>query len=201
MITNILSMIVFTFVSIFAPGPGNITCATMGLNYGFRDTLRFMAGNIIGYFVIMVLCSLLSISLLPIAPAVESVLRILGTAYILKLAYGTLHANYNPSKEKMSLLHFKQGFLIQTLNIQVIIIGLTLYTTFLSGLADHPVYLGLSTLALTLINFLSITLWTFSGAGIKKYLHNPYIRKGLNYVLTGLLLYCAVSISGVLHLF
>lgn len=192
-------LIVFVLVTTFTPGPGNITSAAMGLMHGYTRTLPFLTGIVTGYFMVMLLCAFLSTILLEIIPSVEPLLRVTGAGYILWLALGTARATYNFSSGDTSPMVFRHGFLLQALNPKAIIFGLTIFTTFLSGITDRPVYLSISTFLLTIVTFCSVSLWAFGGVQMQKYLHLERIKKLINFILFGLLVYCAVSLSGVLR--
>ena len=112
----------------------------MGMNYGYKRSLRFLTGITAGYSLIMLLSAFLSGSLIQLIPAFEPVIRTLGTSYILWLAYGTAKASYDYSSEVSSYMNFKHGFLIQALNPKALVFGLTIYTTFLSSLNNRPIF-------------------------------------------------------------
>jgi cysteine/O-acetylserine efflux protein len=84
--------------------------------------------------------------------------------------------------------------------VKVIVYGLTLYSTFLAGKIPSLPVLILSAAALSAVGFTSVSLWTLFGAGIRKYLNQPKIRRIVNIVLALLLVYTAVDLSGVLKL-
>jgi cysteine/O-acetylserine efflux protein len=194
---DLLPLSAFVLVTTFTPGPGNITSAAMGMMYGYRRTFRFLSGIVAGYLMIMILCSFLSSKLLVILPAVEPVLRITGACYILWLAVNTARAQYNFSQENTPPMHFKHGFLLQALNPKAIIFGLTMYTTFLSGITGSPLPLAISTVLLATLTFCSVSLWAFGGVQIQRYLHLKQVRRSINLILFILLLYCAVTLSGI----
>ena len=196
---EILPLAAFVLVATFTPGPGNITSAAMGMMHGYRRTLPFLSGIVAGYFIIMTLCAFLSSTLLEIIPSVEPVLRVTGTCYILWLAVATARATYNFSSGDTSPMAFRHGFLLQAINPKAIIFGLTIYTTFLSGIIDRPVFLSISTFFLTIATFCSVSLWAFGGVQMQEYLHLDSIRKLVNFILFALFVYCAVSLSGVLR--
>lgn len=195
---EIAPLLAFVLVTTFTPGPGNITSAAMGMVHGYRRTLRFLSGIVAGYFMIMILCAFLSGRLLAILPAVEPVLRIAGAAYILWLAVGTIRATYAFSEETTSPLRFKHGFFLQALNPKAMVFGLTLYTTFLAQIAGNTAALAISTLLLATTTFCSVSLWAYGGVQIQQFLHLEHVRRSVNLLLFALLVYCAVTLSGIL---
>lgn len=193
-----IPLAIFIIVTTFTPGPGNIASAAMGIMHGYKRTLPFLAGIVTGYFMIMILCASLSSSLLKVIPSVEPVLRIIGACYILWLAFGTIRATYSFSSGNPSPMVFKHGFLLQALNPKAIIFGITIYTTFLSGITSQPIPLTLSTIFLTIVTLCSVSLWAFIGVKLQSYLSSERITKIVNFILFALLTYCAINLSGVL---
>lgn len=194
---DLIPLAVFVVVTTFTPGPGNITSAAMGMNYGYRRTFQFLTGIVAGYLIIMVMCASLSSTLLGIMPNVEPVLRLVGACYILWLTLGVARTNYNLTSNESPPMVFRHGFWLQALNPKAIIFGLTIYTTFLSSISGEPFLLIVSILFLTAVTFCSVSLWAFGGTRIKRYLHMPHIKKWLNFILVTLLIYCAVTLSGL----
>lgn len=195
--TESIPLLVFVLVATFTPGPGNIASATMGMIYGYRRSLSFLAGIVAGYSLVILLCAALSGTLLELLPRVEPVLRIIGAGYILWLAIATLRASYGASAEDSSPMQFKHGFLLQALNPKAVIFGITIYTTFLSGYTSDLLFVTSSVTLLAAFTFCSISTWAFAGDRIQKHLHQRHIRQLLNLVLFTLLVYCALTLSGI----
>lgn len=171
------------------------------MNYGYKKAIGFLIGIAAGYFCVIALSVFLSGLIVRFLPKFEPALRVLGTGYILYLAYGTAKASWDISSDVDSPMTFKHGFLIQALNPKAVVFGLTIYTTFLAGIKNQPLFQGLSVLYLTAVTFLSVSFWTFGGTRIKRYLHLPQVRRWANIVLSVLLVYCAFTLSGLTSLF
>jgi cysteine/O-acetylserine efflux protein len=195
---EIIALISFVAVTTYTPGPNNISAASMGVLYGYKRTLPYMLGMVSGFFMMLTLSGLVSGFLIEKIPAFEVVLRFAGALYILWLAWHTLRASYTFDEEQTKPLGFIQGFLLQVLNVKVIVYGLTLYGTFLSNKIPSTLHLVLSALLFACVGFTSVSLWTLFGAGIRRYLNQPKVRRVVNIALALLLVYTAVDISGVL---
>lgn len=192
-----ISLIFYVLVATFTPGPGNVASATMGMMYGYKRTLRFLSGIVSGYLIIMLLCAFLSGKLIGTLPVIEPVLRIVGAGYILWIAIGILRASYGSLAEENAPMRFQQGFLLQVLNPKAIIFGITLYTTFLSGYTSNLIALSSSAVTLAIVTFCSVSTWAFAGDRIQEHLQNVRIRKLVNTILFILLVYCAITLSGI----
>ncbi|MFC2042916.1 LysE family translocator [Chloroflexota bacterium] len=195
--TDMIALASFVLVTSFTPGPNNISSASMGILYGYKKTLGYLSGIVTGFFLVMLLCGLISKTLLYVFPSFESILRIIGALYILWLAWHTLIASYSFNEEDQNLLGFSNGFLLQLLNPKVIVYGLTLYSTFLGNMVTSPLYLFLSAVVLAGVGFAAISTWTFFGAVIRIYLNQPMVKQGLNIALSLLLVCTAFELSGI----
>jgi len=198
--TDLIPLASFVLVTTFTPGPNNVSSASMGILHGYRASLRYLSGISTGTFLVMVLCGWIASTLLQIFPAVERILRVIGALYILWLAFHTLKASYAFEEDQGTSLGFSQGLLLQVLNPKLIVYGLTLYGTFLSGMVTNYLHLLLSALIVTAIGFSSISTWTLLGATIRAHLGRPRVKQVLNAALSLLLVYTAVELSGLLEL-
>ena len=195
---DLVPFLSFVLVTTFTPGPNNISSASMGVLHGYKKTVKYCLGIATGFFGVMLLCGLISTTLLRILPGVETPLRIAGAVYILWLAFETLHTSYTFEDTDQRPLGFARGVLLQVLNPKVVVYGLTLFSTFLSSITGNPTYLILLTLFLSSMSFCSTSTWALFGASIRTYLHQPKIRQGVNFILALLLVYTAIELSGLL---
>lgn len=189
---DLLATFLFAFITTFTPGPNTISSHAMGLNYGYRRSLPYFMGIATGFFSIMLLCSLFATLLQQHVPAVVPMLTIFGSLYILYLAYHVFFASYLLSQRAPKALGYSNGLLLQLLNPKVIILGLTVYSTFLRDMERRAIYLVASALAFTLMSFTALTTWALFGLGISRLLKTERTRRIVNAVLSLLLVYTAV---------
>jgi cysteine/O-acetylserine efflux protein len=169
----------------------------MGILHGYRKTRGYLSGIMAGYFLVLLLCSLASRSLLEVFPSFEIVIRIVGALYILWLAWHTVQASYDFDEQNQRVMGFSRGFFLQLLNPKGILFGLTLYSTFLASVTGTPVYLILSVLVMVGVGFASISTWTLFGAAIRVHLKHRTIKLAVNIGLAALLVFTAFEISGI----
>ena len=187
----------FVLITTFTPGPNNISSASMGVLYGYRDTLKYMLGIVTGFFLVMLLCGWTSTVLLKVLPSFETALRFIGAGYILWLAFETLKTSYTFQESNQSPMGFGRGLLLQVLNLKAIVYGLTLYSTFLVPITDNSALLVLSATFLATLAFCSVSAWALFGSAIRTVLRQPRIRQSVNLVLSLLLVYTAIELSGL----
>lgn len=199
--SDLVPLLSFAIVTTFTPGPNNISSAAMGVLYGYRNTLTYLMGISTGFFVMMVLAATLSNTLLALIPELERYLRGVGAAYILYLAYGTLRCTYAFSESEQPRLAFARGLCLQMVNPKVVVYGLTLYTTFMAPVVGRLDLCILSATGFAATAFAATSTWTLFGAAIRKHLKNEKLRRWINTVLCLLLIYTALSLSGILARF
>ena len=124
----------------------------------------------------------------------------LGQPISLYLAWHTFRASYDFNEGDQKVLGFTRGFLLQILNPKAIVFGLTVYSTFLGSVELSFIFLLLSAAGFAGLTFAAISTWALFGAGIRAYLKNRLISRVINTLLSLLLVYTAVKISGILEI-
>jgi cysteine/O-acetylserine efflux protein len=191
---DLLPVLSYALVSIFTPGPNNITSSSLGMRVGYPRTLRFIGGVITGFFCMMVTSGLLTELLVSAYDRIAVVLKIAGVAYLLWLVYTVLRPEQGPHASHEAGARYRDGLLLQLVNPKVILFGLTMYATLLAPLMKNPLAVVISALVLSMLAFLSTSLWALLGAGIERFIANPKVRFVYSLILAGLLLYAAWSI-------
>ena len=79
--------LIYCFVTAYTPGANNLLSMSNAARLGFRRTLRFLAGIVFGFLVVMAACTLFSSTLYALLPRVKLWMQILGAAYMLFLAW------------------------------------------------------------------------------------------------------------------
>ena len=146
----------------------------------------------------MLVSAYLSSALLNVMPFAERYLRWIGAAYILYLAVGTLRADYRFSADKAAGGAFAKGFVLQLFNPKVAVYGLTLYATFLAPISGQIAWLALFAAIFAMTAFAATSTWALDGAVIRNSLKKVSFRKTVNIILALLLVYTAVTLSGVM---
>ena len=89
-----LSMLGFLWVAAITPGPNNLLLTTSGANFGFMRSLWLMVGIMLGMQSILLLVAFGVGSLILIYPSLHLILKILGSLYLLWLAWKVATAAY-----------------------------------------------------------------------------------------------------------
>ena len=195
---NLFPLISFVLITTFTPGPANISSASMGVLYGYKKTLKFLLGLVSGFFIVMSLSGLVSATLLRLFPALEPVLRYVGAAYILYLAFAILKASYTFEAGGAKPMGYLHGLGLNISNPKLLVYAFTLFATFLAPIAGNMSWLLLVVPLLALIAFSAISTWALFGTVIKTYLHSPRVKMAVNIILSLFLVYAAIELAGIL---
>lgn len=198
MTTSLLPIISYILISSFTPGPSNISSASLAVLHGYKNTLKYQAGLAAGVFLLMLLSGLLSTTLLRSFPTFEPMMRYVGAAYILYLAFGILKASYTFTEKDSKPLGFLHGFTLQILNPKLFVYAFTLFSAFLATMTKNINALLLVVTLLAMVAFCATSTWALFGTTIKTYLHHPHLKTVINIILSLSLVYTAISLTGIL---
>ncbi len=189
---NLTPLITYMLITTFTPGPNNISSMANASRYGFRGSLRYNIGIFFGFFSVISLCSVFSLSLYNLIPAIKPVITVIGAAYILWLAYKTWASSAHLDGNDNGTNTFLAGFLLQFINPKVILYGITTVSTFVLPYYQSFEVLAFFSFILAAVGFIATSCWSLFGSLFQKMLSEN--SKGVNLVMSLLLVYCAVSL-------
>ena len=195
---NLFPTISFVLITTFTPGPANISSASMGVLHGYKKSLKFLLGLVSGLFLVMLLSGLISATLLRFFPALEPILRYVGAAYILYLAFSILKASYSFDAGNVKPMGYLHGLVLQVSNPKLLVYAFTLFSTFLAPISGNMSLLILAVPLLALTAFCATSTWALFGTVIKTYLHSARAKTIVNIILSLFLVYTAIELAGIL---
>ncbi|QIG04505.1 LysE family translocator [Proteus sp. ZN5] len=174
-ISLIFSLTVFLFIAAITPGPNNLLLTSSGANVGFKGSLKLMAGIMLGMQCVLLSSAFGVAALLIIYPALHIGLKIVGSAYLLWLAWKTATSSYQrldiPAKTPQAISWF-QGGLLQFLNPKAWMMGLGAVGSFsLSGDAYFSSVIAIS-IVMVIVNFVAGIVWILGGTLISLFLQS-----------------------------
>lgn len=173
----ILAFAAYAFVTFITPGPNNTLLLVSGVNYGFRRTIPLILGVNIG-FSVMVLGVGLGIGAAFVAfPILHDVLRYVGAAYLLYLAWGLAgSAAMSADGDGGKPLTFMQVTAFQWVNPKAWIMAIGAVATY-TPQHNFLVNVVIVTLTFMAINAPCIVVWAGFGTLLRGVLSDPiYLR-------------------------
>lgn len=190
---NLFSFIIFTFITAFTPGPNNIMSMTNATQFGIKKSIRFNFGILVGFLIVMIICAIFSTSLYHYIPKVKHVLGLVGSIYMLYLAYRVYQStNNNITTSNSSYLSFQSGLVLQFVNPKIYVYALTAYSTFILPFYNSFAINLFFSMILSLIGFVGTIAWALFGSIFTRYF-SSYNLKYINTAMAILLVYCAIS--------
>ncbi len=189
-----LSFIAYACATTFPPGPNNILMLAAAGQFGFRRCIPLLLGIWTGLITVMLLAGGFCSTLGKLIPGIVPYFKFVGAAYIFRLAWMTLMRK-PPDKgrvDKEKPLGFRDGFLLQFLNVKVIMLGLIAYPGYFLPLGSGIGLVIPFAVSMTACCAIGNLIWTIAGSLLYR-LYDRYFRQ-VNAVMAALLAYCAVKI-------
>ena len=194
---NLFAFVSYVLVVTFTPGPNNIMAMANASQYGFKRTLRYMTGAATGVLIIITASCYFNLLLFNIIPKIKAAMGIIGAVYMVYLAIKIMKSKPVDNDMTGDPIRFHTGIMLQFVNPKFLLYAVTVSSNFIVPYFESPYYF-LFSLLIAVICFLSVVVWALFGTFFKRFLglyHKPFnIAMGL------LLIYSAVSISGLSHI-
>lgn len=187
------TFVLYCLISAITPGPANLCSLASALSYGRAQALRQWRGIFVGFTIVALLSSL---AVWFLGLALNRYLRILtwvGAAYILWMAWHILKSEDAGQAQAREHCNFVTGLLVQLTNAKIMILCVTVLTTYALPYADSYWDVLKVALVLPLIGGpIANLVWLFAGAELQRFFRN--YRRPVNIVMALSLALCAVSI-------
>ncbi|MDA8537712.1 LysE family translocator [Candidatus Pelagibacter bacterium] len=176
----------------FTPGPNNAVASFSGFNFGIKKTIPSILGVWLGYTALVILVNFVLISTFLKYPTIQEVIRLLGTFFLLYLAYKISFSTPAKEGEKINPVRFIDTFVFQFLNPKGVMAAITLISNFV--IEDDYINSSLTVIVVCSLTALtSITTWAFFGKFLRNFATNNNFIKRFNYVMSLLLIVCIIG--------
>lgn len=185
--SELVALVPFAFVGTVSPGPNNTVLWASGLRFGFRRTIPHVLGTALGIGVLVVGVAAGIGALLEAVPAAELLLKVVGSLYLLYVAYLVLGSGGIGRTEVSNPLTVWQAIAFQCVNPKAWIFAIAAVGTFLPpGL---PWVVGVAVLAGILMAVVvgSSSIWAVGGAALGRVVDDERTRRIISIGLAAML--------------
>ena len=178
----------------FSAGPNNVLCASLGMRFGIRKTLPFIAGINTSILFYSLLIGFGMDRLLDHLPWLFPVIKYAGSAYIFFLAWSFFRTK-NKQKDKDEDVFrpgFMSGFTVSLLNPKLIYALAIMFVKFSSHTKGNFQEIILLTILVIIISASAHFTWLLGGNLISGKITSGKGLKLQNYVFGGILFLVAV---------
>nr|WP_315028751.1 LysE family transporter [uncultured Chryseobacterium sp.] len=192
------SFFIYTVLTALLPGPNNILALNSTMKSGYKKSKALLMGIYAGFTIVMLLAAVFTGLVLSSYGSLLSYLKYVGAAYLIYLAWSVASGSPTPidlqQGENVSRVteDFWKGFLLQLVNVKIIIYGITAFSSFIFPQFNELWIIISFALLLSFIGNSATWIWAVAGQRLHKFLNQHY--RLVNTIMGILLLYCAVSL-------
>ena len=186
-VSELVALLAFAFVGTVSPGPNNTVLWASGLRFGYRRTVPHVLGTALGIGLLVVAVAAGIGALFEVVPAAELVLKIVGSLYLLYVAYLVLGSGGIGRTQVSDPLSVLQAIAFQCVNPKAWIFAIAAVGTFLP--AALPWIVGVLVLTTTLMVVVvgSSSIWAVGGAALGRVVDDERTRRVISIGLASLL--------------
>ncbi|EUB76089.1 Lysine exporter protein (LYSE/YGGA) [Pseudomonas sp. GM41(2012)] len=167
----LLGFALFALVTSITPGPNNTMLLASGVNFGFNRTIPHMLGITCGFFVLVVAVGFGLGAVFQTYPLLYSVLRYIGAAYLLYLAWKIAHSGPVSESEKgeSKPISYLGAAAFQWVNPKAWIMAIGAISTYtpMQGYFTNVIVIAA---VFALINLPSVSVWAGCGTLLRNVL-------------------------------
>jgi threonine/homoserine/homoserine lactone efflux protein len=191
---NIVGYLIFAFVTSITPGPNNYMLFSHGKSFGLNDSRKLMLGIFTGFFTMVYIAGYGIAEIVTQNETFGLILKIVGSCWLLYLAFVLSKLNSEIKTEKPIKLSFPQAYLMQFINPKAWVMAITSASAFMPHLGS--IHLNVFVLAITfnLVGLPCMIIWIMFGDLISKLIRSEKANHILGYTLFGLMIISIVMI-------
>ncbi|MGE4505986.1 MAG: LysE family translocator [Desulfovibrionaceae bacterium] len=176
---NVIPFLIFVVVMTGTPGPGNLTMMAIGQSGGFRSALPFLSGTLLGCLALDLLVAFGLGGLFLASPTVALVMKVLGMAYMLYLAWKVLRMHV-AAPGTVRTFTFWEGLLLHPTSPKSWAMAVVAFAQFVNPEAALAPQMALFVGGFFCGAAVFHSLWCLAGAGLLRLLRTPRMRLAAN---------------------
>lgn len=179
----LLGLAGYSFVAAVTPGPNNVVLWGIGLRFGYRAAIPYLLGILVGMTTMLLAAGLGLGALVQGVPAVGIGLKVVGSVYLLYLAWKVAGIAAVEEADVASAPGFGQSVAFQFVNIKGWFFVLTAVAAFRPVGVNLVVGALLMAVVAIVVIIPSAGLWALGGNALSRFIRSPRARLTVNVVL------------------
>ena len=194
MYPDLTALMILMFVAAFTPGPNNLLSSYSGFNFGIKKTLPLIYGVTFGFPLLIIIINSGLIIFFKKFPALQEIIKILGSAFILYFAYKVaLNKSSGEQKIKNPAKFFNMLF-FQFINPKAVLFAIIVVSTYIN-MNENFIRDTIIVLSVAIsFSFVSIFSWCLLGKFLRRFATNDKFIQIFNYGMSFLLIVCVIMI-------
>ena len=187
-----IPLILLLFVGNFTPGPNNIIASYSGFHFGFKKTIPHILGVTFGWPSLILAVNFGLVIIFIEFPVVQRTVEILGSLFLIYLAYTLIKVKSIEEKEVQKPMTFLASYFFQFINPKGVVTAIIVVSQFIDT-GENFIQDTIVVFTLTLTSaFLSISTWAIFGKYLRSLLSSKLSISLFNYSMASLLVLIVV---------
>ena len=192
MYPDIPALAIFLFVGAFSPGPNNLLASYSGFNFGIKKTLPLVYGVTFGFPIVLITVNSGLAIVFNKFPMFQEILKILGSGFLIYMAYKIAFGNKSDEKEIKNPAKFFNMIIFQFINPKAVLIAIITVSTFISQNENFVRDSIIVIIFAIFFSFTSIMSWSLLGKFLQRFANNERFLTIYNYTMSFLLIICVI---------
>ena len=192
MYDQFLPLVLFGIATAFTPGPNNIMSSYSGFNFGFKKTIPLMLGVIFGWTAMLTVMASGLIVIFQKYLFLQSIIKVLGTIFLIYLAYKIAFSSTNKSEKIKKPVNFFDTFLFQFINPKGVMVAMIAVSTFIDVQNNYLRDASIVIITYFFMAVFSVSSWCLLGKYLRKFATSKKFITNFNYTMSFLLIVCVI---------
>lgn len=179
LISSLIGIAIFGFITSVTPGPNNTYLLTSGMNFGTKKSLPYVNGIMVGLTIMFSAIYLGVGALFTAFPMIQQVLKYVGFAYVLFLAFSIVKSSYVHKHEEPNRVGFFRATLFQLVNPKAWIVLMSVAAAYIP-FTTNPIDAVLAFSVFLLTTYPGAVVWAVFGELLAGFLSKPASRRIFN---------------------
>ena len=186
-----LSILSFAFATAMSPGPNNFMLLSSGLTFGYQKTMPHIMGVMVGFPIMVMAIGLGMGSVFELYPWLYNVLKVVGIAYLLWMAWkiATSNSTMSTNDEVKKPFTFVQAVLFQWVNPKAWVMVITAMGSFITSTQQAFLQVVIIALTYLCIGLLSTNFWALGGVYLQRFISNEKRVRVFNILMALLIVF------------
>jgi threonine/homoserine/homoserine lactone efflux protein len=185
----LVSLILASLVVMGSPGPSTMSVTAVGAAFGFRGSLAYLTGIILGTTAVLVAVAAGVVAMLMSLPRLAPVLVAASAAYIAYLAFKIATAPpLSRQDQAASAPSFAGGFLLSVANPKAYLAIAAVFAGTTLAVESRMIEAMLKTAVLTIMIVVIHVCWLTVGVSLSRLLHHPVSSRIVNLLFAAVLI-------------
>jgi threonine/homoserine/homoserine lactone efflux protein len=179
LISSLIGIAIFGFITSVTPGPNNTYLLTSGMNFGTRKSLPYVNGIMVGLTIMFAAIYLGVGALFTAFPTIQEILKYVGFAYVLFMAYSIASSTFVHKHEEAKRIGFFRATVFQLVNPKAWIVLMSVAAAYIP-FTTNPVDAMIAFSVFLITTYPGAVVWAVFGELLAGFLSKPTPRKIFN---------------------